>query len=365
MLVVDDEELNRELLEALLVPEGHSVVHARDGEEALDRIEQDEAQSHSSGPPIDLVLLDVMMPGMDGIEVCRRIRHKRLPGHLPVIIVTALGDRDSRVAGKEAGCDDFLVKPVDREELLVRTHNLLLLRRYQQRLEAYNERLERTVEQRTAELHRTLAKLEDAERTVRETREEIILRLGRAAEFRDDETGQHLQRMSQYCRLLGSKLEWGDERLNRLVVASPMHDVGKIGTPDRILLKPDRLTRREAEIMRKHAEIGYRILAGSHSELLQMGATIARTHHERFDGRGYPRGLSGDDIPLEGRITTIADVFDALTTRRVYKPIYSVDKSVELMRRGRSTHFDPVLLDLFLGAIDEVVAIKDQFRDIE
>lgn len=352
ILVVDDEETNRTLLERVLTKEGYEIVTAVDGRGALTLL---------SGVKVDLVLLDVQMPGIDGIEVCRRIRKKVDLPHLPVVMVTSLTDRWSRIACKEAGCDDFLSKPVDFTELAVRVRNLLTVKRFNEQLERDREWLEQEVQKRTAELQTALADLTSAQQQVRVSQQEIIRRLATATEYRDDETGAHILRMSSYARLLAEKRGLDDDRVQAIFEASPMHDVGKVGIPDRVLLKPGRLTDEEFETMKGHAEIGYRILAGSPSELVKLASVIAWTHHEKYDGTGYPRGLSGEAIPLEGRICAIADVFDALTSDRCYRPAMEVEKAVQIMREGWDTQFDPVLLDLFLDSLDEVLAIRDKY----
>jgi putative two-component system response regulator len=219
------------------------------------------------------------------------------------------------------------------------------------------------VKDRTADLWDAIARLERAERDLRTSREETIERLAIAAEFRHDETAQHIQRMSRYCALLARNAGMDSERSETIRVASLMHDVGKIGIPDYILLKPGPLTPDERAIMQQHTDIGFRILAGSSSELLATAADIAWTHHERVDGSGYPRGLKGEAIPIEGRIAAIADVFDALSSDRAYKTAFSLVTAVEGMRKARGTHFDPELLDVFLNSIDEVLEIKEQYAD--
>lgn len=206
-------------------------------------------------------------------------------------------------------------------------------------------------------------RLKRAELGVRASQEETILRLARAAEYRDEETGEHVKRMSRHCALLFQRLGHAPERVELIRLASILHDVGKIGIEDRILLKPGSLTPQEFDIMKQHVDIGHRILAGSDSELLQLAATIVWTHHEKYDGSGYPRGLAGDSIPLEGRVAAIADVFDALTSNRVYRPAFPLDKALNTMREGRAKHFDLQLLDLFLDPIDDVLAIKGQHVD--
>ena len=212
-------------------------------------------------------------------------------------------------------------------------------------------------------LQQALEWLERSEKELRLSREETIQRLAIAAEFRDSATAQHIQRMSHYCELLARKSGLSPDRCELIRTASPMHDIGKIGTPDHVLLKPGKFTQDEFNVISRHAEIGYRILSGSEAELLKVAAVIAYTHHERFDGRGYPRRLKGSAIPIEGRIAAIADAFDALTTRRVYKPAFDLSHAVDLMSKHRGEHFDPELLDVFLGSMDEIVAIYERYTD--
>jgi putative two-component system response regulator len=213
-------------------------------------------------------------------------------------------------------------------------------------------------------LREAIVNLERAERDIRLSREETIQRLALAAEFRDDETARHVQRMSHYCALLAGRYGLEPDHCELIRIASPMHDIGKIGTPDSILLKPGKFTPEEFQTITKHPEIGYRILAGSEADLLKLAAVIAWTHHEKFDGSGYPRGLVAEAIPLEGRIAAVADAFDALTSRRVYKPAYDVEQAIKIMRQGRGKHFDPSLLDTFLDAMEEVLRIKEQYADL-
>ncbi len=229
--------------------------------------------------------------------------------------------------------------------------------------QAQREVLERLVEERTSALRGAVERLQAAEAVIRRSREELIARLVTAAEFRDDETAQHIQRMSAYCELIARKKGLPADRCELLRVASLMHDIGKIGIPDGILLKPGKLEPWEYDVMKRHAEIGFRILSGSDAELLVTAAAIAHTHHERPDGRGYPRGLSGDAIPVEGRIVAVADVFDALTSRRVYKDAYPLDRSVGILKEGAGTQFDSELVELFASSLDEVEAIRSRYAD--
>ncbi len=354
VLIVDDEAGVRRVLTRLLSAEGYEVLEAASGQEGLELL-----WTHGA----DTVLLDVMMPRMDGLEVCRRIRKNSRTAHTPVVFITAAVDREFRRQARKAGADDFLAKPFDEVELLARVNNTVRMKLYYDGLTRERNRLKNEVDGRTRALHEATERLERLQEDLRIAREETILRLARAAEFRDDETAAHLQRMSHYCYLLGKKRHLDEYTCEMLRIASPMHDVGKIGIPDHILLKPGRLTPDEYTIMKQHAEIGYQILSGSESPLVKLAANIAHTHHEKWDGSGYPRGLQGDAIPVEGRIAAVADVFDALTSERPYKKAWPLEDAVMLLQRGRGMHFDPELVDLFLGSMDEVLEIKHEFLD--
>ena len=354
ILVVDDEPAVRRVLQKLLRNHGYDVVEARDGYEALKILEHCE---------VDTVLLDVMMPGLTGVEVCRRIRADAKMAHTPVVFVSAAADRKSRREAREAGADDFLSKPFDEVELRARVRNSVKTKVWGDGLAHESQRLRVAVDDQTRALQEATRSLERARAELEKAQIETIERLTRAAEFRDDETASHLQRMSHYSRLLALK-HGLDEYTSELIrVASPMHDVGKIGIPDSILLKPGKLTAEEYDIMKQHAEIGYRILSGSDSPLLELAASIARSHHEKWNGKGYPRGLNQEDIPIEGRIVAVADVFDALTSRRPYKKAWSLADAIALLQSGKGEHFDPELVDLFLACMDEVLEIKERFRD--
>lgn len=319
ILVVDDEATMRRLLEKLLRLEGYEVVLASSGEQALHEVLNRGA---------DTVLLDMRLPGMSGLDVCRQIRSHPRSVHTPIVFITAVNDRELRRRGMEAGADDFLSKPFDEVELLARIRNSVRVKRYYDNLEQQKGALARAVDERTAELAAAVAELTRMQSELRASHEETIYRLARAAEFRDDETGQHLQRMSWYCHLIGSKIGLSPGTCELLRIASPMHDVGKLGIPDRILLKPGRLTPEEFTVMKTHAEIGYRILHGSTAAPLEMAATIAYTHHERWDGAGYPHGLAGEQISLGARIVAVADAYDG---------------SAAALRAG--DRFDPAVLD--------------------
>ncbi len=352
VLVVDDEEANRDLLEALLESLGHEPELAKDGLEALAKIKLD----------IDLVLLDVMMPGMDGFEVARRIRQDPEVGDVPIVMATALTSKEDRLRSVEAGANDFITKPIDKTELRVRTASLLKMKESQDLIKRHKKELEDTVQKRTAALRQALADMAEAQRRTQEAHLDTLQRLVIAAEYKDEDTAVHLQRMSRYAALLAQRLNLPPGEVELIRLASPMHDVGKIGIPEVILLKPGKFTEEEFERMKQHTHIGSRILNGSPSELLKAGEIIALTHHEKWDGTGYPNGLAGEAIPLWGRISTVADVFDALTSERPYKKAFSNEQAVKILQEGRAKHFDPALLDLFLDRFDEVAAIQQEYR---
>jgi putative two-component system response regulator len=260
----------------------------------------------------------------------------------------------------ELGAYGYMTKPFRVNELLIQVANALHRRRLELENRKHRASLEQSVEENTAALREAVSDLESSQLELRAYQEETIRRLSSAAELRDLETGKHLDRMSRYCALLAGKVGLGGDRVDLIRVASPMHDVGKIAIPDSILLKPGSLTQEERQVMQRHTEIGYQILSGSEAELLRLAADLAWTHHERYDGHGYPRGLRGTEIPLEGRIAAVADVFDALTTDRVYRKAMPVEEAVELMQAERGKHFDPSILDLFFASLDDVDAIRRQ-----
>ncbi|HMC13238.1 MAG TPA: HD domain-containing phosphohydrolase, partial [Gallionellaceae bacterium] len=278
----------------------------------------------------DLVLADYQMPGMNGIEFIRRLR--QLPGyqHVPVIMITINRDRETRYEALNAGVTDFLNKPVDIHECLARCRNLLTLRQQQLFLEDKSRLLQVMVDKATKE--------------IRLREKETLMRLARAGEYRDSDTSKHLLRVSRYSRLLADGIGLSEEEAELIELAAPLHDIGKIGTPDDILRKKGHLSDEEIVIMRRHPIIGYDILEGSPSKYLHMGGEIALAHHERFDGSGYPNGTSGEDIPLSARIVAVADVFDALTSTRPYKAAWSIESAMQYLLRESGRHFDPVLV---------------------
>jgi putative two-component system response regulator len=333
ILVVDDVPENIDLLSAVLHEHYHIRV-ATSGEKAMKIV-------YSDTPP-DLILLDIMMPGLSGLELCRRLKANPDRRKIPVIFVTAMCSVEDEQLGLETGAVDYITKPISPPVVLARVRTHLAL--YDQTRE-----LERMVQQRTLELS--------------VTRQQIIRRLGRAAEYRDDETGNHVLRVGHYARLIAETYGLGPKASGILFAAAPMHDVGKIGIPDAILLKPGKLDVAEWEVMRTHPLIGAEIIGNHESELLDAARTIALTHHERWDGRGYPSQLKGEAIPLEGRIAAIADVFDALISVRPYKPAYSVDDSLKIMDAQEGSHFDPALMAAFRKTLPEILDVMHEYAD--
>jgi len=343
VMVVDDQSTGRAILE--------QVVRSLDERVAVEGFARPvDAVVWATRNISDLVLVDYMMPDMDGIEFVKRLR--ALPGyeHVPIVMVTVHDDRKVRYAALDAGITDFLTKPVDARECLARCRNLLTLRRQQIALEDRRRLLEHMVE--------------DATREVREREKETLLRLARAGEFRDEETGYHLIRMSRYSRLIANALGLGHDEAETVELAAPLHDIGKIGIPDGILLKPAKLDDGEWEVMRRHPVIGHEILKGSASKYVRMGALIALGHHEKYDGSGYPNGLVGDHIPLCARIVAIADVYDALTSMRPYKSAWTSERAYEYVAAQAGRHFDPRLVDAFAAARKQVVQIQNEWRDV-
>ena len=355
VLIVDDEELNRELLAAQVELLGHTWEEARSGTEAI-------ALLHER---FDLLLVDGMMPGMDGFELTCRIRAQDKNGDVPIIMVTALNSREDRLKAVEAGANDFITKPVDRYELQVRTESLLKMKAAQDAVKNHQSDLEHIVASRTADLQNAMNEVVLGRQQIYEAQLDTIHRLALAAEHRDEHTASHIHRVSHYCGLLAWALDLSADETEHLQQGSIMHDVGKIGVPDSILLKEGRLSNAEREVMQQHTIIGADILRGSSSKLLQMGEIIALTHHERWDGTGYPQGLKGEQIPLHGRICAVADVYDALTSQRPYKKAFARHEARQILCQGYGTHFDPQILDLFLANFEVVEVIQDRYGERE
>jgi putative two-component system response regulator len=362
--VVDDEPLNAALIVNLLADAGfRRCVWTADANDVVSFLRRERP---------DIVLLDLTLSEIDSIELLRQLRDDERLAHVPTIVVTGADDRAPRLQALDIGISDFLTKPIDPTELIPRVRNAWSVRSYQERLERQACELDRVVRERTAEL--ALSRLE------------LIHCLGRAAEYRDNETGRHVVRVGHYVGVVARQLGLDSRLVELMELAAPLHDVGKIGIPDAILRKPGSLAVDEYRIMQQHCDLGSRIfndavddsnadMVGTHPELglsfiaeyvspvLRMAASIAVTHHERWDGTGYPKGLKGTDIPLEGRITAVADVFDALSTPRVYKPAYPLERCFEILREGRGAHFDPDVLDAFFLRLDEILAIYREYGD--
>ncbi|VAX30037.1 Response regulator [hydrothermal vent metagenome] len=345
ILIVDDSEANRMVLEGQVITLGHTPVLAENGLVALKKVTDIQP---------DLLLLDIMMPKMDGYQVLARLKSDSTMCHIPVIMVSANDEIESVVKCIEQGAIDYLVKPFSPVLLKARIKAALANKllhdqeeAYRETIRKYNEKLEERVRERTKDLE--------------ETRLEVIQRLGRAAEYRDNETGQHVLRMSHYSARMAKELGVNDEGCHLLLLTSPMHDIGKIGIPDGILLKPGPLTDDERKIMETHSNIGGEILGGGKSELIKMAETIALTHQEKWDGTGYPKGLKGKEIPLVGQITAICDVFDAITSKRPYKEASSIEEALEYITIQSGKHFNPHLVKIFLKIVPDLKKIKEKF----
>lgn len=342
VLIIDDSQLNTAFLNALVKKiEGCEPTCFNSSLGALEWCK--------AGDP-DLVLVDYVMPEMDGLEFLRRFRLLEGRREIPVLMVTSSSETEIRHQALELGANDFLLKPVDKVEFLARMKNMLALRRHQKVLADRADWLAAEVRKATTEI------------LLRE--QDTIFRLAKTAEFRDPETGFHILRMAAYSRHIARNMGLTEEEQELLLKAAPMHDVGKVGTPDHILLKPGKLEPEEFEIMKQHAVMGHEILKGSLSKLLQTAAEIAISHHEKFDGSGYPYGLSGEQIPLFGRIVAVADVFDALTSERPYKKAWEVERAKALIAETSGQHFDPACVEAFFQDWEKVLAIKGQYQDV-
>lgn len=352
ILVVDDMPENAAVLSRFLAPMGYKVEAVNDGETALVYVNKQ---------PPDIILLDLAMPGMDGFEVCQRLKESPETRHIPIIIITGLTDREANIHAIEAGADDFLIKPFDRVLLEARIKNSLKTKILQDQLLEYQHELEERVQLRTQQLERT--------------QQVAVFSLAKLAESRDTETGDHLDRIREYTREISLEVGRGDQYgpmvdnafIQQIYQSSPLHDIGKVGIPDQILLKPGKLTVAEFDLMKTHTLIGGNTLQAADQEaggnsFLSMGRDIAFYHHEKWDGSGYPYGLSEDAIPLAARIVALADVYDALATKRPYKEPMDHETSKKIIVEGRGKHFDPVVVDAFLAREARFFEIRDQFQ---
>ena len=340
ILIVDDTELNVETLMDLL-DDKYDILASLDGESALEIVEEEEN--------IDLILLDIMMPGIDGFEVCRRLKLNPKTNNIPIVFITAKTDDDSIEKAYELGGVDYITKPFRAREVLSRIANHLSL-------SEQNHILEYMVKEKTKELH-------DLNKELEETQREVVFTMGAIGERRSKETGNHVKRVALYSELLAKFYELEEKEIQMLKEASPMHDIGKVAIPDAILNKPARFTPEEFGIMKNHSLLGYEMLQHSTRPLLKMASIIASQHHEKWDGTGYPKGLKGEEIHIYGRITALADVFDALGSYRVYKDAWSDEKIFQLFREERGKHFDPKLIDIFFDNVDKFLEIRDSLVD--
>lgn len=352
VLIVDDEPMVRRALSRLVVHFGHHADTAQDGEEALKELVKG----------FDLVLLDAMLPGIKGFEVVRRMRADERWRTLPVIMLTAHTDRSRRLEAIKAGANDFLGKPVDVVSLQARTDSLLEMKKAQDEVRAQRARLESLVEQRTAELRSALQEVELARDRLQEASYDTIRTLAAAGEYRDECTGAHVERVGRFCGMIAERMGMDAKRGELIEKAAQLHDVGKIGVPDSILLKTGKLTGEERRIMEEHTIIGAKILGDARSEVLRLAKRIALSHHEWWDGGGYPKKRSGEEIPLEGRICAVADVFDALTCRRPYKPAFPNEKAYSILLEESGSHFDPEIVGAFLSEKDRIEEIQERSK---
>ncbi|WP_138515956.1 HD domain-containing phosphohydrolase [Rhodoferax bucti] len=341
VLIIDDTEINLILFGALIK-------------------KLDDCESQCFGNPLDglawaathapdLVIVDYMMPGIDGLEFIQRFRV--LPGcaDVPILMITANDQKQVRYRALDSGANDFLAKPVDKVEFLARAKNMLHLSNARRKLADHAAWLADEVRKATE--------------VILQRERDTVFRLCKAAEYRDPETGAHILRMAHYSQLIARNLGLSVEDQELLLEAAPMHDIGKVGISDNILLKPGRLDEAEFEVMKQHAAFGYELLKNSTSRVLQAGAEIALGHHEKFDGSGYPNGLAGEAIPIFSRIVAVADVFDALTSERPYKKAWTLEEAVDFLNAGAGSHFDPQCVQAFLNAFDDVLAIRDRYQE--
>ncbi len=341
ILIVDDEVVNLEILEELL---------QEDGYQNLDIVSKPEeaVENYKNSPP-DLVILDLNMPVLTGFDVIQLFNQCDYSPQPPIIVISAQSDRSSKLTSLETGARDFLNKPFDSQEVIMRVQNLLEMHLAHKENISYSENLEEIVKNRTDELLKT--------------QHEVLYRLALAAEYRDTETAAHTVRVGKFAAAIGKYLGMHGRERDQLELAAPMHDLGKIGIPDDVLLKPGKLDANEWEIMKKHAQFGYDILKDSSSSLLRKAGIIALTHHEKWNGSGYPYGLKQEEIHLYGRITAICDVFDALTMSRPYKKAWSINDAVDLINSESGKHFDPSLVQAFNDILDEFIYIRDKNAD--
>ena len=365
IMIVDDEQLVIRVVRRFLSSDGYAnFVTVSDSRQVMDTIAKEQP---------DVVLLDIMMPHVTGLDILAERQKSKALHHVPFIILSANAENRIKRDALKLGATDFLNKPVDPSDLILRVQNALIVKRHHDHLANYAAELEREVNARTRQIERS--------------REQIIHCLARAAEYRDNETGEHVIRVGKYCRVIADELGMSESFCREIELAAQLHDVGKIGIPDSVLLNPGRLSLEEFEVMkqhcclatqimeplansegeriRRHADMGAFIMEGVDSPMLELAASIAKTHHEKWDGTGYPAQLKGEEIPIEGRICCVADVYDALCSDRPYKQSFPIKKCLEIMLSERGTRFDPIVLDAFFDRIDEIEQIRAAHDDAE
>ena len=350
-LVVDDDPEFRFLHAELLKGFGYAVNMAANGIEALALM----------SPSVDLVIMDGDMPEMDGFEVARRIRSDPQIGDVPIVMVTGLAGREDRLKAFDFSINDVVRKPIDPAELQLRARWLVSLKAAQHEIKAHGRKLEEEIDIRTRDLRDALAEVQAARLRTHEAHMDTIHRLTLAGEYKDRDTADHVERIGWFSEVVARRLKLPEKIIEVIRHAAPMHDVGKIGIPDAILLKPGKLDAEEMKLMRSHAIIGAQILADSTSEVIQMGQRIALAHHERWDGRGYPNGIAGEEIPLEARICAVVDVFDAVTLDRPYRKALPHDEVITMIVRDSGNHFDTDVLDAFMDSIEEIKEVQARF----
>jgi len=358
ILIVDDEEKNFRLIPAILKNLDCVFDTAMDGRAAIIR-------TLSFSP--DLIFLDIMMPEMDGYAVCKMLKDNPDTRHIPILVMTANDDKASKLKALEVGANDFLTKPVDSTELLIRTRNLLRIKEFDDFLKHYASRLKTETEKKTSALNVAMKDLVESQRSLKESYLDTIYRLTFVAEYKDEATESHVKRVGLCCAHIAKQLGWSEERVETIQCAAPMHDIGKIAIPSDILLKPSGLSHEELALVKTHTTVGGRILHGSRSAFLQMAERIAINHHERWDGTGYPAGLAEEKIPIEGRIAAFADQYDALRSIRPYKPPFDYIMAYRIMVEGNERmgpqHFDPQILQIFKDTTREYEEIYERYKD--
>ena len=348
VLLCDDELMNRKVASKILHKEGFEIIEAQNGQEAIEILKRQ---------TVDLILMDLMMPVMDGYEATRIIKEDDELSTIPLIIISALSDRNAILKCLEIGADEYLTKPFDLTDFRLRINNAIKMGVYQNMLKDHKRLLEAQVKEKTKDLQNALIEVQNSEK-------DIISILGKTAEYRDNETSAHTLRVGEMAASMAQKFGWSDERVELMRLAAPMHDIGKVVIEDHILLKPGKLNEEEFSRMKEHVNIGNAILSQKKTPLLKLAAEIALTHHEKYDGGGYPGGLRGDDIPLSGAIVAVVDVFDALLSERPYKKAFSLEKTLDIISSDSGSHFHPSVVDVFMNNLDDFLEIRRRLGDV-